>query len=56
MQKKKTASEAAALVDTGDTVLIMGSGGGLMDADRVFEALEDRFRSSAATGPGGPPR
>lgn len=46
MQKQKIASEAAALVDTGDTVLITGSGGGLMDADRVFEALEDRFLST----------
>ncbi len=46
MQKQKTASDAAALIDTGDTVLITGSGGGLMDADRVFEALEDRYLST----------
>lgn len=43
MQKKKTASEAAALIETGDTVLITGSGGGLMDADYVYEGVEERF-------------
>jgi propionate CoA-transferase len=43
MQKQTTAAEAAALIDPGDTVLITGSGGGLMDADHVYEGLEERF-------------
>jgi len=43
MQKQTTAEEAAALIDPGNTVLITGSGGGLMDADHVYEGLEERF-------------
>ena len=35
--------EAARLVPDGATVLLTGSGGGLMDADRVYQALEKRF-------------
>lgn len=46
MKKRKSASEAAALIETGDTVLLTGSGGGLMDADHIYEALEDRFLST----------
>ena len=46
MQKETSASEAAALVETGDTVLITGSGGGLMDADHVYQGLEERFLST----------
>ena len=48
MQKQTTAAEAAALIDTGDTVLITGSGGGLMDADHVYEGLEERFLDRGA--------
>jgi len=38
-----TASEAAALVQDGATVAITGSGGGLVEPDTVFEAIERRF-------------
>ena len=38
--------EAAQLVPDGATVLLTGSGGGLMDADRVYQALEQRFLQS----------
>lgn len=36
-------ADAARLIDDGATVLITGSGGGLMDADFVFEGIEQRF-------------
>lgn len=48
MPKQRTASAAADLVETGDTVLLTGSGGGLMDADHIYEALEQRFLDTGA--------
>jgi acyl CoA:acetate/3-ketoacid CoA transferase len=41
--KVTTAPEAAALVHDGATVAITGSGGGLVESDAVFEAIERRF-------------
>jgi len=38
-----TAGQAAQLIKDGDTVLIAGSGGGVMDADFVYAAIERRF-------------
>ncbi|MDZ7373481.1 MAG: acyl CoA:acetate/3-ketoacid CoA transferase [candidate division KSB1 bacterium] len=35
--------EAAALIRDGSTLLLTGSGGGLMDADFLYEAIERRF-------------
>jgi len=35
--------QASELVTSGSTVLITGSGGGVMDADRIYAALEQRF-------------
>jgi acyl CoA:acetate/3-ketoacid CoA transferase len=41
--KFMTALEAAALIRDGDTVGLMGGGGGLMEATHVFEAVQARF-------------
>lgn len=41
--KFMTAAEAAALIRDGDTVGLMGGGGGLMEATQVFEAVQARF-------------
>jgi len=38
-----TREQAAALVKDGDTVVITGSGGGVMEAYDVLEAIEQRF-------------
>jgi propionate CoA-transferase len=38
-----TAEEAAALIDDGVTVGLVGGGGGLMEASTVFAAIEQRF-------------
>lgn len=46
MKKRMSADEASGLIDSGDTVLITGSGGGLMDADYIYEAIEERFLST----------
>jgi propionate CoA-transferase len=46
MEKRMKPVEAARLIQTGDTVLITGSGGGLMDADYVYAGVEDRFQST----------
>lgn len=35
--------QASELVPSGSTILITGSGGGVMDADRTYAALEQRF-------------
>jgi acyl CoA:acetate/3-ketoacid CoA transferase len=43
--KTMTAAEAAALVSNGATVAVTGSGGGLVEPDAVFEAVERRFCS-----------
>jgi propionate CoA-transferase len=40
------AESAAALVASGDTILIGGSGGGLGTPERFLEALADRYRST----------
>lgn len=41
--KFMTAAEAAALIQDGDTVGLMGGGGGLMEATCLFEAVQARF-------------
>ena len=41
-----SAAEAAALIRDGDTVGLMGGGGGLMEATHVFEAIQSRFKAS----------
>ncbi len=38
-----TAAQAAALIRDGDTVGLMGGGGGLMEATHTFEAIQARF-------------
>ena len=43
MSKFMTAAEAANLIQDGDTVGLMGGGGGLMEATHVFEAVQARF-------------
>jgi propionate CoA-transferase len=43
MNKVMDAKEAVKLVKDGDSVAITGSGGGLLEAGMVFEALEKRF-------------
>lgn len=45
MDKQIDAAAAARRIEDGDTVLITGSGGGLMDADHVFAGIEERFLS-----------
>lgn len=41
--KFMTAAEAALLIRDGDTVGLMGGGGGLMEATHLFEAIQARF-------------
>jgi propionate CoA-transferase len=41
--KFMTAAEAAILIQDGDTVGLMGGGGGLMEASHMFEAIQERF-------------
>lgn len=41
--KTVSAEQAAAAIADGATVAITGSGGGLLEADRVFQAIEQRF-------------
>lgn len=43
MARVLSAAEAATLVPDGATVMITGSGGGLMDADFTYAAIEQRF-------------
>ena len=44
MQTKfMTAAQAAQLIQDGDTVGLMGGGGGLMEATHLFEAVQERF-------------
>lgn len=44
--KFMTADAAAALIRDGDTVGLMGGGGGLMEATHLFEAVQRRFQST----------
>lgn len=49
MQNKfLSADDAAALIRDGDTVALMGGGGGLMEATALFQAVERRFLATAA--------
>jgi acyl CoA:acetate/3-ketoacid CoA transferase len=41
--KFMTAADAVALIRDGDTVGLMGGGGGLMEATHLFEAVQARF-------------
>ncbi|NDY91247.1 acyl CoA:acetate/3-ketoacid CoA transferase [Ideonella livida] len=43
-----SADEAAALIRDGDTVALMGGGGGLMEATTLFQAVERRFLATQA--------
>lgn len=43
MTKFMTAAQAANLINDGDTVGLMGGGGGLMEATCLFEAVQARF-------------
>ena len=43
-----TAAEAAQLINDGDTVGLMGGGGGLMEATHMFEAVQLRFQTTGA--------
>jgi hypothetical protein len=53
MNNFMTAAEAAQLIQDGDTVGLMGGGGGLMEATHLFEAVQTRFliRGSPAISP-----
>lgn len=46
--KFMTADHAAALIQDGDTVALMGGGGGLMEATEMFQAVERRFLAQGA--------
>ncbi|MBP6894077.1 MAG: malonate decarboxylase subunit alpha [Pseudacidovorax sp.] len=46
--KFMTAAEAVALIRDGDTVGLMGGGGGLMEATHLFEAVQARFLATQA--------
>jgi acyl CoA:acetate/3-ketoacid CoA transferase len=49
MQTKfMTATQAAQLIQDGDTVGLMGGGGGLMEATHLFEAVQERFLRTQA--------
>jgi acyl CoA:acetate/3-ketoacid CoA transferase len=49
MQTKfMTAAQAAQLIQDGDTVGLMGGGGGLMEATHLFDAVQERFLSTQA--------
>lgn len=43
--KTMSAAQAAALIGNGATVAVTGSGGGLVEPDAIFEAVERRFRN-----------
>jgi len=44
--KFMTAAQAAELIQDGNTVGLMGGGGGLMEASHMFEAIQNRFLST----------
>lgn len=46
--KFMSAAQAAGLIRDGDTVGLMGGGGGLMEATHLFEAVQARFLASGA--------
>ena len=46
--KFMSAEQAAALIQDGDTVGLMGGGGGLMEATHLFEAVQARFLATQA--------
>ena len=48
MSKIMTREQAAALIQDGDTVLITGSGGGVMEAHYTLEGIEKRFLDTGA--------
>ncbi len=43
IDKFMSADDAVALISDGDTVALIGGGGGMMEADAVFSAIERRF-------------
>lgn len=43
MAQIMTREQAAALIQDGDTVVITGSGGGVMEAYHTLEGIEERF-------------
>jgi len=44
--KFKTADQAVAMIKDGDTVALIGGGGGLMEATHTFRAVSRRFLST----------
>lgn len=46
--KYMTAAEAVALIKDGDTIGLIGGGGGLVEADCIFAAVEKRFLETGA--------
>ena len=48
MDKFMSAAQAAELIRDGDTVGLMGGGGGLMEATHMFEAVQARFQTNGA--------
>ena len=44
--KFMSAAQAAELIRDGDTIGLMGGGGGLMEATHMFEAIQARFLST----------
>ena len=43
MSKFMSAEEAVKLIKDGDSIAVSGNGGGIMEPDALFEALEKRF-------------
>ena len=48
MSKVISREAAAAMIQNGDTVVITGSGGGVMDPYALYEAIEQRFLETGA--------
>ena len=50
MSKFMSAKEAVKLIKDGDSIAVSGNGGGIMEPDALFEALEDRFLDEGSPG------
>lgn len=50
MSKFATAMEAVKLIKDGDSVAVSGNGGGIMEPDALFEALEQRYLEEGGPG------
>ena len=49
MRKLSTAETLAAQIQDGATIAISGNGGGMVEADHIMAAIEERFRRNAQT-------